>query len=375
MTDRPRPEPHQVQVGGPRPYTVHVGAGLLSVSDVARAGIPQTRRALIYPADLPGEWLHAAQSCLQPELSIMVPPRDECKTLEVFGRVLSQLASAALPRDSAVVGLGGGAVTDLAGFVAASYLRGVAYYSLPTTLLGMVDAAVGGKTGLNLPEGKNLVGAFYPPSAVWADTSTLATLPPATFREGAAEAYKHGLIADPTLLPQILDPNFGALSPSLAATIAQAIQVKADIVSRDLTEQGERAYLNFGHTLAHALEGYTHQALPHGDAVGYGMHYAALLSRAMNKGKDQAEGSDLTPHTAAFLRYQNPQPLPPALLQPGAFEALWPYMNRDKKADSQGVRFVLLRGLAQPYLARVSEDVLRSELAVWQNDVHSVKGC
>lgn len=347
----------EVKVGGQQPYTVQVGAGLLS-----RLSVPETPIALIYPSDLPADLLAKAQAALSPALSIAVPPRDGCKTLEVFGQVLSELAVTALPRTGAVVGLGGGAVTDLAGFVAASYLRGVAYYSVPTTLLSMVDAAVGGKTGLNLPEGKNLVGAFYPPKAVWADTDTLQALPAATFREGAAEAFKHGLIADPQLLPKILAPDFGPASPELAATIAQAIQVKADIVERDLTEQAERAFLNFGHTLAHALEGATHQAIPHGDAVGYGMHYAALLSRALG-------GEDLTAHTAAFLRYQQPQPLPADLLRPEAFDLLWPFISRDKKADSVSVRFVLLRGLAQPYLARVDEATLRGAFGEWIGDV------
>lgn len=347
----------KVEVGGERPYTVQVGAGLLSTLSV-----PQSPCALIHPEDLPPTLLERAQNSLKPALCIAVPPRDGCKTLAVYGDVLSQLARAALPRSGAVVGLGGGAVTDLAGFVAASYLRGVAYYSAPTTLLSMVDAAVGGKTGLNLPEGKNLVGAFYPPLGVWADTDALATLPPHTFREGAAEAFKHGLIADPALLGKVLAPDFVPSSPTLSAAIAQAIQVKADIVARDLTEQGERAYLNFGHTLAHALEAATAQALPHGDAVGYGMHYAALLSRALG-------GEDITAHTLAFLRYQQPQPLPTELLAPEAFERLSPYMARDKKADSEGVRFVLLHDLAQPYLARIDDKMLREQLKVWQQDI------
>ena len=258
------------------------------------------------------------------------------------------------------MGLGGGAVTDLAGFVAASYLRGVAYYALPTTLLGMVDAAVGGKTGLNLPEGKNLVGAFWPPRAVWCDVAVLETLPDAVFREGAAEAYKHGLIADPSLLERVLSPEFRPGGEGLTGTIADAIAVKAGVVTRDLTEQGERAFLNFGHTLAHALEASTGGELAHGEAVGYGMHYAALLSRALG-------GDDLSGLTRNFLRWQRPQPLPPL-----DFGRLWTFMTRDKKADSEGLRFVLLRGLAQPYLARVAPEVLEREFAQWSREVDSL---
>lgn len=339
-------------MGGPQPYAVEVGPGLL-----ARVRVPERRVALIHPLDLPPTFVQAVQAALSPAVTVPVPARDDCKTLNVFADVLSRLAQAGLPRDSAVVGLGGGAVTDLAGFIAASYLRGVAFYTLPTTLLGMVDAAVGGKTGVNLPEGKNLVGAFWPPKTVWCDTDTLVTLPPAVFREGAAEAFKHGLIADPTLLPRVLSPDFRPGGPGLETTLADAIAVKARVVTRDPTEQGERAFLNFGHTLAHGLEAATDHAVPHGEAVAYGMHYAALLSRALG-------GADLSEHTRAFLRWQRPRPLPPL-----SFGDVWPYMARDKKADTEGVRFVLLRDLAQPYLARVPEEVLRREFDRWRGEL------
>jgi 3-dehydroquinate synthase len=313
--------------------------------------------ALIHPADLPAALVQRVQAAVAPVVTVSVPPRDACKTPEVYAGVLSRLAQANVTRDGAVVGLGGGAATDLAGFVAASYLRGVAFYTMPTTLLGMVDAAVGGKTGVNLPEGKNLVGAFWPPRAVWCDTVTLGTLPGGVFREGAAEAFKHGLIHDPSLLPRVLAPEFRPGGALLEDTIADAIAVKADVVTRDPTERGERAFLNFGHTLAHALEGVTHQALPHGEAVAYGMHYAARLSRAVG-------GADLTPDTLAFLRWQQPASLPDL-----SYDDIWPYMARDKKADSDGVRFVLLRELAHPYLTRVPQDVLRAEFGGWRDDV------
>ncbi len=339
----------QIEVGGAQPYRVEVGRGLLD-----RLNVPQTQVALIHAADLPMELVSRAQQSLRPAVTVVVPARDDCKTLGELEKVLCALAGANLSRECAVVGLGGGAVTDLAGFVAASYLRGVAYYSVPTTLLGMVDAAVGGKTGVNLPQGKNLVGAFWPPRHVWADVDSLLTLPAATFREGAAEVYKHGLISDPTLLERVLSPEFAPGQSGLVQIIADAVTVKAGVVTRDLTEQGERAYLNFGHTLAHATEAYTDHAVSHGEAVGYGMHYAALLSRALG-------GADLSTHTLAFLKYQQPRALPPL-----SFEALWPYMARDKKADAQGVRFVLLRDLAKPYLARVPEDVLRAAFGEWQ---------
>lgn len=347
----------QIEVGnrgssGAQPYSVQVGSGLL-----ASARVPERHIALIHPEDLPAQFVQRVQANLSPTLTLSIPARDECKTLDVLAGVLSQLAQANIPRDGAVIGLGGGAATDLAGFVAASYLRGVAFYTMPTTLLGMVDAAVGGKTGVNLPEGKNLVGAFWPPKAVWCDTDTLDTLPPAVFREGAAEAFKHGLISDPSLLARVLDPEFKPGGTLLEDTLADAIAVKAGVVTRDLTEKGERAYLNFGHTLAHALEAVTAHGVSHGEAVAYGMHYAALLSQAMG-------GADLTHHTQAFLNWQKPTPLPPL-----TFEQVMPYMARDKKADSDGVRFVLLHDLAQPYLTRVPENVLRTEYERWQRHV------
>lgn len=350
----------QVEVGGAQPYTVRVGPGLLG-----GVTVPQRQVALIHPVDLPARFVARVQERLAPVVTVAVPARDGCKTLEVYADVLSRLAAVNLPRGGAVVGLGGGAATDLAGFVAASYLRGVAFYTLPTTLLGMVDAAVGGKTGVNLPEGKNLVGAFWPPAGVWCDTDTLETLPPAVFREGAAEVFKHGLIADPSLLPRVLSPEFRPGGAGLADTLADAIAVKAGVVGRDPTEQGERAYLNFGHTLAHAIEAVTHQAVTHGEAVGYGMHYAARLSRALGGGP--VGGADLTAHTLAFLRWQRPTPLP-AL----TFDDLNVFMARDKKADDEGVRFVLLRDLAQPYLARVPEAVLRAEFEGWSADLRSL---
>ena len=342
----------RIEVGGTHPYSVTVETGALG-----RASVPERRVALIVDAGLPAEWVARAQAAFAPELTLEVPSGDACKTLPVLGGVLSRLAAANLPRDAAVIGLGGGAATDLAGFAAASYLRGVAYSSVPTTLLGMVDAAVGGKTGINLPEGKNLVGAFWPPRAVWCDPELLGSLPPAVFREGAAEAYKHGLISDPSLLERVLSPDFRPEHGGFVQTLTDAIAVKAGVVTRDLTEQGERAYLNFGHTLAHAIEAVTHHGISHGDAVGYGMHYAALLSRELG-------GSDLTGYTRRFLAWQQPKTLPEL-----NFGELNAYMARDKKADSQSVRFVLLHALAQPYLERVPEETLRHAFTVWQSEI------
>ncbi len=277
---------------------------------------------------------------------LLVPSGEAAKTLELYARLLSELAQLGLTRDSAVVSLGGGATSDLAGYVAASYLRGIAFYVCPTTLLAMVDASVGGKTGVNLPQGKNLVGAFHQPKGVFMDTSTLESLPEAVFREGAAELFKHGLIHNPDLCQLVLESGFSAKHPKLETTLAAGVQVKIDIVERDPFEQNVRAFLNFGHTLAHALEAITHHAVPHGEAVGYGMHYAALLGKTLGY-------ADLTHLTKAFLEYQKPTALPSL-----EWTRIRGFMARDKKADSAGVRFVLLEDIAKPKLERVPEAAL-----------------
>jgi 3-dehydroquinate synthase len=321
-------------------YSVHVGKNLLETVQV-----PHARVALLADAAVLETFAPKLATSLErggSSVSIHALPAGETsKTLEVHARLLSSLAQERLTRDAAVISLGGGATSDLSGYVAASYLRGIAFYVVPTTLLAIVDASVGGKTGVNLPEGKNLVGAFHQPRGVWASLETLETLPEATFREGAAETFKHGLLANPSLCDRVLEPGFSASSANLESTVAAAIQVKADVVARDPHEAGERAHLNFGHTLAHALEAFTVHKLSHGDAVGYGMHYAAILSRLSG-------GDDLTHLTRAFLEYQQPRDLPVL-----SWETLAPYMARDKKADSAGVRFVLLTGLGKPKLERV----------------------
>jgi 3-dehydroquinate synthase len=203
----------------------------------------------------------------------------------------------------------------------------------------MVDASVGGKTAVNLPEGKNLVGAFWQPRAVLADVETLRTLPPQQFRQGAVELFKHGLLADPALLARF-DDGLSAGSPPavLADAVARSVAVKAEVVAGDEREAGARAYLNLGHTLAHALEAVSDHALGHGDAVAYGLAYAALLARARG-------WADLMPRVRRLLAWLEPAPLPAA-----DFAALEPYLDRDKKAAAGRRRFVLLEDVGRPRL-------------------------
>ena len=244
-----------------------------------------------------------------------------------------------------MVGVGGGATTDLAGWVAAAWLRGVRVVHLPTTLLGMVDAAVGGKTGIDVAAGKNLVGAFHPPAGVLCDLTALRTLPAADLRAGLAEVVKCGFIADPA----ILDLVAGADLP-VAELVERAVRVKAGVVSRDLKESGEREHLNYGHTLAHAIEKRERYQVRHGDAVSIGLVFAAALGRAA--GRLDAGTADR--HRALLTGLGLP-----VTYDPGAWPELHAAMRVDKKSRGAVLRFVVLDGLARPgILADPTPDLL-----------------
>lgn len=234
---------------------------------------------------------HGARLCataLPPDTVVVRLPAGEAhKTRVEWGVATDALLDAGLDRDTVIIALGGGVITDLAGFVAATYLRGVRAVLVPTTLLAMVDAAHGGKTGVDTAHGKNLVGAFHPPSLVVVDPDVLHTLPPATWRDGLAEVLKHGIIADAeyfasvtALLPALVAAD-GPRHPAVGDLVARSIAIKQAVVSRDPTERGERRTLNFGHTIAHALERVTHYALSHGEAVAIGMVVEARLAHAL----------------------------------------------------------------------------------------------
>ena len=263
------------------------------------------------------------------------------KAVPVWAGLLERLATLGLDRDTWVCAVGGGVVGDLAGFVAASYLRGVTFVQVPTTLLAMVDASVGGKTGLDLSAGKNLVGAFWQPRVVVADVAALATLPPGVLREGAVELYKHAVLIDAPWRAAFHGPAGFGLHLSLddgawAELVADGVRVKADVVAADPLERGVRAHLNLGHTLAHALEAVTHHAMAHGTAVAYGLAYTALLGHARGLADWRADAFALA-HWAADA------PLPDV-----PFTELRAFMARDKKRRAGRVRWVLLERLGQP---------------------------
>jgi 3-dehydroquinate synthase len=219
---------------------------------------------------------------------LLVPPGEEHKTRELWAQLTDQLLAAGAGRDACIVALGGGVVGDLAGFVAATYMRGIPVVQVPTTLLAMVDASVGGKTAVDTPAGKNLVGAFHPPAAVVADPDTLGTLSPRELRAGFAEVVKHGVVADAdyfarvaALLPRLAAEGGGA-DPAMADVVARSVEIKAAVVAEDEREGGKRKILNFGHTLGHAIELVSGFRLLHGEAVAIGMALEAEIAERMN---------------------------------------------------------------------------------------------
>jgi 3-dehydroquinate synthase len=291
--------------------------------------------------------------------TITVPDGEQAKTLDVLGDLYRRLARIPLQRSDVVVALGGGVVGDLAGFAAATFNRGVALVQVPTTLLAMVDAAVGGKTGVNLPEGKNLVGAFHQPRAVVADVDVLATLGERERRAGLGEVAKYGFIADPhvlTLLERDPDGAVAGDAALIADLVARGVAVKARVVAADERESGPRMLLNYGHTVGHAIETLTaYGRYLHGEAVALGMVFAARLGERMG-----VTAPGLARRTVALLDRLG-LPTRGAGLDP---DAVWDVLTRDKKALG-GVRFVLCREpgdalvVEQPDRALVDE-VLRS---------------
>jgi 3-dehydroquinate synthase len=275
-------------------------------------------------------------------LAVRVPDAEAGKTIDVAVSCWDALGAANFTRTDAVVGVGGGAVTDVAGFVAACWLRGVRWVPVATSLLGMVDAAVGGKTGINTNAGKNLVGAFHPPVGVLCDLAALDTLPAADLAAGLAEVVKCGFIADPAILEVIeADPGAAAdpRAPALIELVRRAVRVKADVVAADLTESGLREVLNYGHTLAHAIEKVEGYRWRHGDAVSVGLVYAATLAHRAGRLDAATAGRHRQVLTMLGL---------PVTYRRDAWSQLLAAMRVDKKARGSLLRFVVLDGLAKP---------------------------
>jgi 3-dehydroquinate synthase len=343
----------RITVGGERPYPVLVGRDLWAALPRLLTGAD--RVAVLFapplkkPADAVTELLRAAGR--QP-LPVEVPDAEAGKTIEVAARCWEQLGAAGFTRTDVVVGLGGGAVTDLAGFVAACWLRGVRWVPVATSLLGMVDAAVGGKTGVNTAAGKNLVGAFHPPAGVLCDLSMLDTLSRADLVAGLAEVVKCGFIADPVILDLVEADPRAAAEPAgavLRELIERAIRVKAGVVAGDLRESGPREILNYGHTLAHAIEKVEGYRWRHGNAVSVGLVYAATLARRAGLLDEATAGRHRAVLDGLGL---------PTTYRADAWPELLSAMRVDKKARGAQLRFVVLEGLARPSILDGPEDAL-----------------
>lgn len=340
-------------------YDILLGRGLLQELPALMAERKLTGHvALISDEHVAPLWsqplLDAFAAKAQRASLITLPAGEKHKNLATMANIYDQLVAAGLDRSGVIVALGGGVIGDMAGFAAATYLRGIPFVQVPTSLLAMVDASVGGKTGVDLPQGKNLVGAFKQPALVLIDPELLATLPADEFRNGLGEVIKHGIIADATLFAQLE----GDGPESIESMVARALRVKIGIVQTDPFEKGERAYLNLGHTFGHAIEQVSHYAIHHGEAVALGLIASAHLAQL--EGLCSAE---------VPVRIEDVvQRLGLATTLPGFdVDALIAAMGTDKKRRDGRIRFVLPHAIGD---VGVHEDVNAEHVrAAWQSIV------
>jgi 3-dehydroquinate synthase len=335
-------------------YDVVVGRGLLGdlpglLGERVRRVLVIHPRALRLTGDTVRDELAAAGFT---SLTAEIPDAEEGKHIQVAAFCWQVLGQNDFTRSDAIVAVGGGAVTDVAGFVAATWLRGVKVIHMPTSLLAMVDASVGGKTGINTAEGKNLVGAFHPPAGVLADLDTLNTLPRNEMVSGMAEVIKCGFIADPAILDLVEKDPAAVVDPQsdvLRELIERAIAVKAKVVSEDLKESGLREILNYGHTLGHAIELVERYSWRHGAAVSVGMMFAAELARSVGRLSDADADRHRTVLESLGL---------PVTYRRDRWQALLDGMRRDKKSRGDLLRFVVLDGVAKPGILDVPDTSL-----------------
>ena len=350
-------------------YDVIVGRGVLAeLPGLLRATCPAARYAVI--ADHKAAELHGARLTSLLEGAglaftvLQFPSGEWNKSREQWSELTDRMLAAGLGRDSAVIAFGGGVAGDLAGFVAATYLRGIPCVQVPTTLLAMIDSSIGGKTGVDVPAGKNLVGAFLQPRAVLADVELLATLPKPQIAAGLAEAIKHGVIRDEAYLATLEDPAplLARDLDRLAAVVRRSVELKAAVVAEDEREAGIRAILNFGHTVAHALESRSGYELLHGEAVAIGMCVEAALAEQLGI----AEGGVAARVRAALERARLPVTVPEST----ATDALLESMHADKKSRVGRLRCAFPRrcgtmaqGRDGEWTHEVSDEAMRAALA------------
>jgi 3-dehydroquinate synthase len=339
-------------------YTVSVGSGIVDSLAKRTPALVNSPRKLIFLLTSPEIWalwgarVEAALTPREP-IVLFLPPGERHKRLSQVERLTTEMTKAGADRSSLLIAFGGGVTGDVGGFVSAIYMRGIDYIQIPTTLLSQVDSSVGGKTGVNLQTGKNLVGSFYPPQAVIADIDLLRTLPRRELRAGIYESIKAGLIRDASLF-RFIEGHREALDrgdpASLEKMVATSIRIKADVVSEDEQELGVRMILNFGHTLGHAIEASSgFRALLHGEAVAWGMIAALHISR-----QRKLIANDTACRIETLIRAFEPPPMPPV-----SATRLLHAASGDKKNRGGVRRFVLLQGLGN---AIVAEDVTDAEV-------------
>ncbi len=355
---------------GDRSYSIMIGNGLLDAADSYR-GLPAASHCAIVTNEMVGplyvDRLAAALTGLYREVHLIVLPDGEAhKNFATLQRIFDALLSAHCDRSTTVFALGGGVIGDLAGFAAASYMRGVPFVQVPTTLLAQVDSSVGGKTGLNHPLGKNMIGAFYQPQRVLIDLGVLRTLPDRELQAGIAEVIKTALVADADFFAWLeihLDALLARDAAALRHAIGRCCEIKAAIVGQDERESDLRAVLNLGHTFGHAIEaGLGYGEWLHGEAVGCGMVMAAHLSSAMGLLDVDAVGRIERVVARAGLPVRGPA------LGSDAYMAL---MRRDKKAQGGEIRFVLLESIGGATLRAAPDELVAAVLATCTSGVRS----
>jgi 3-dehydroquinate synthase len=345
---------------GERSYPILIGEGLLRQPDLVRQHVPARDILIVSNTTVAPLYMESVAGALSGSrvVEAILPDGESHKTLATVARVLDVLVANRFGRDCTVVALGGGVVGDMAGFAASCYQRGVAYVQVPTTLLAQVDSSVGGKTGVNHPGGKNLIGAFHQPVAVIADASTLSTLPVRELRAGLAEVIKYGLLGDAAFydwLEAHMDELLAADPKALSYVIQRSCEIKAQIVGRDEREQGDRALLNLGHTFGHAVEAATHYTQwLHGEAIGAGLLMAATMSHecGMIEAVEVDRLRRLLQRVGLPVRIGGVTP-----------EVALELMRIDKKVQGGRMRLVLLRSIGDSFVtADYSEQALQRTL-------------
>jgi 3-dehydroquinate synthase len=346
---------------GVRAYPIHIGSGLLQEPELYRPHVGGSQVMIVTNETIAPLYLEPVRAALAgyQVSDVVLPDGEQFKTLEVWNRIFDALLHARFGRDCTLVALGGGVIGDMAGFAAACYQRGVGFIQVPTTLLAQVDSSVGGKTGINHPAGKNMIGAFHQPRAVIADTATLASLPQRELSAGLAEVIKYGLIRDDAFLAWLESHMAELLArdpDALAYVIRRSCEIKAEVVAADELEQGQRALLNLGHTFGHAIETATgYGAWLHGEAVGVGMCLAADLSARMGL---LTEGDVIR-----IRRLVASAGLPVDPPQEVSADRLLELMAVDKKVQNGRLRLVLMHHPGDAFVtAEIPEDLLWATL-------------